>query len=223
MAAAGRRDFLVVVLAFGSGVADVTTFLALGKVFSSVITGNLVILGLAAASTEPNQALRAGLAVAGYSAGVLIGVPIAGRAARAAAQRIWPTPVTAALCAEVCLLVAFTAGWETGRHTYAGQIVLLVLLSAAMGIQSAAVLRLGDMSATYLTGTLTGVLSSLARRERGNGQTRNVSVLGAVIAGAAIGATLIRIVPGWLPVAALLPVITVIATASQTRWAPQPP
>ena len=223
MAAAGRRDFLVVVLAFGSGVADVTTFLALGKVFSSVITGNLVILGLAAASTEPNQALRAGLAVAGYSAGVLIGVPIAGRARQAAAQRIWPAPVTAALCAEACLLVAFTAGWETGRHSYAGQVVLLVLLSAAMGIQSAAVLRLGDMSATYLTGTLTGVLSSLVRRERRDGRSRDISVLGAVVAGAAIGAFLIRTAPDWLPIAALIPIATVITTASRARWALEPP
>jgi len=221
VASAGRRDFLVVVLAFGSGVADVTTFLALGKVFSSVITGNLVILGLAAASTAPNQALHAGLAVAGYSAGVLIGVPIAGRARHAAPQRIWPAPVTAALCAEVCLLLAFTAAWETGRHSYAGQIVLLVLLSAAMGIQSAAVLRLGDMSATYLTGTLTGVLSGLVRREHGDGRARDISVLGAVVAGAVTGAILVRTAPDWLPVAALFPIAAVIATASRTRWAPK--
>jgi uncharacterized membrane protein YoaK (UPF0700 family) len=223
VAAAGLRDILVVVLAFGSGVADVTTFLALGRVFSSVITGNLVILGLAAATTEPNQALRAGLAVAGYAAGTLIGLPIAGRARRASGDRIWPTSVTAALCAEVCLIVAFTAGWEGGRHSYAGQVVLLVVLSAAMGIQSAAVLRLGDMSATYMTGTLTGVLAGLVRRQRGEGRTRNVSVLVAVVAGAAIGAILIRTVPDWLPIAALLPIAIVITTASRARWAPESP
>ncbi len=207
------RDSLVVLLAVGSGAADVTTFLVLGKVFSSVITGNLVLFGLAVASTQPRLALHSGLAVAGYSAGVLIGVPIAARGH----HRIWAPGVTAALGAELCLLVAFTVGWEVARQQTGWQIAMLLLLAAAMGVQSAAVRRLGDMSATYLTGTLTGVLSGLITGTSRAGRWRDLSVLVAVVAGACAGAALIRTAPGWLPAATLLPLGTVIAAASTFR------
>ena len=208
------RDILVVLLAVGTGAANITAFLVLGKVFSSVITGNLVLLGLAAASTQPRLALRSGLALVGYSAGVLIGVPIAVRGR----HQIWPAAVTAALCAELCLLLGFTAGWEAGRQRPGWQVVLLVVLGAAMGVQSAAVRRLGEMSATYLTGTLTGVLTGLITGKKSGGRWRDVGVLVAVMTGACGGAVLIHVAPGWLPTLTVLPLSAVIAIASMFRW-----
>ena len=207
------RDSLVVLLAVEAGVVNVTSFLVLGKVFSSVITGNLVLLGLAAARLQPGLALRSGLALAGYSAGVLIGIPIAARGRR----QIWPPSVTAALCVEFCLLLALTAGWEAGGHQPSWHFALLVLLAAAMGVQSAAVGRLGRISATYLTGTLTGVLAALISRDRPAGLRRDASVLVAVTAGAGAGAALIRLAPGWLPALTLLPLSTVIGAALAFR------
>ena len=207
------RDSLVVLLAVGAGVVNVTSFLALGKVFSSVITGNLVVLGMAAARVQPGLALRSGLALAGYSTGVLIGAPIAARGRR----QSWPPAVTAALCAELCLLLVFTAGWEAGRQHPGWRIALLVLLAAAMGVQSAAVRRLGSISATYLTGTLTGVLTGLITSNRPAGHWRDVGVIVALATGAGAGAALIRLAPAWLPALALLPLGTVIAAASGFR------
>jgi uncharacterized membrane protein YoaK (UPF0700 family) len=208
------RDSLVVLLAVGSGAADVTAFLVLGKVFSSVITGNLVLLGLAAAGTQPGNALRSGLALASYSAGVLIGVPIAVRGRR----QIWPPAVTATLCAELCVLLGFTVGWEAGRQRPGWQFALLVLLGVAMGMQSAAVRRLGNMSATYMTGTLTGVLAGLITGNRPTGQWRDVGALVVVVIGAGAGAALIHLAPAWLPALTLLPISAVIAAASMFRW-----
>ena len=49
--------------------------------FSSVITGNLVLLGLSAATLRATLAVHSGVALAGYSAGVLTGAPIAARRA----------------------------------------------------------------------------------------------------------------------------------------------
>jgi uncharacterized membrane protein YoaK (UPF0700 family) len=207
------RDSLVVLLAIGAGVVNVTSFLALGKVFSSVITGNLVVLGLAAAMVQPGLALRSGLALAGYSAGVLMGAPIAARGRR----QIWPPAVTIALCAELCLLIVFTAGWEVGRQQPGWRIALLLLLAAAMGVQSAAVRRLGSISATYLTGTLTGVLTALITSNRPAGQWRDVGVIVALAGGAGAGAALIRIAPAWLPALTLLPLSTVIVAACRSR------
>jgi uncharacterized membrane protein YoaK (UPF0700 family) len=207
------RDSLVVLLAVGAGVVNVASFLALGKVFSSVITGNLVVLGVAAANVQPGLALRSGLALAGYSAGVLIGAPIAARGRR----HVWPVGTTAALCAELCLLVVFTVGWEAGRQQPGWRIALLIMLAAAMGVQSAAVRRLGSISATYLTGTLTGVLTGLITANRQAGHWRDVGVLVALAAGAGAGAALIHLAPAWLPALALLPLCTVIAAAAWFR------
>ena len=207
------RDSLVVVLAVEAGVVNVTSFLVLGKVFSSVITGNLVVLGMAAARVQPGLALRSGLALAGYSVGVLIAVPIAARGRR----QLWPPAVTAALCAELCLLLAFTVCWEASSRRPTWQIALLVLLAVAMGVQSAAVSRLGPMSATYLTGTLTGILTALITGSRPAGLRRDVSVVVAVAIGAGAGAALIRLAPSWLTALVLLPLSAVITVAAVFR------
>jgi len=207
------RDSLVVLLAVEAGVVNVTSFLVLGKVFSSVITGNLVVLGMAAASVQPGLALRSGLALAGYSAGVLIGVPIAARGR----SQFWPPTVTAALGAEFCLLLGFTVCWEVSSRRGSWQVALLILLAIPMGVQSAAVSRLGRMSATYLTGTLTGILTALITSSRPAGLWRDVGVVVAVAIGAGAGAALIRLAPSWLPALMLLPLTMVIAAAGVFR------
>lgn len=85
---AGFRDGLVVMLTPSTGALDAVTFLCLGKVFSSVITGNLALLGVAAAQHDATLALNGGLALAGYAAGVLLGSVFVGT--RNAASRSGP-------------------------------------------------------------------------------------------------------------------------------------
>ena len=67
-AAERHRDILLVVLTLTTGVLDAVTFVRLGKVFSSVITGNLVLLGIAAGHQGGALALDAGLALAAAAA-----------------------------------------------------------------------------------------------------------------------------------------------------------
>jgi Protein of unknown function (DUF1275) len=55
------RDALVVVLTLTTGVLDVVSCLRLGKVFSSVITGDLALLGVATGKHDAVLALNAGL------------------------------------------------------------------------------------------------------------------------------------------------------------------
>lgn len=149
------KDGLVVLLAVTTGVGDAVAFLALGRVFSSVITGNLVLLGVGAATHGADVSLRAGLALAGYAAGVLAGAPLA---ARPGCDHTWPSAVTATLSLEACLLVAAAVVWEATAREGAARIALLLALAAGMGMQSAAVRRLGQMSSTYLTSTFTAWL-----------------------------------------------------------------
>jgi uncharacterized membrane protein YoaK (UPF0700 family) len=208
---AAARDYRVVLLTLTSGAVNAVSFLALGKVFSSVITGNLVLLGVAATSHSPSEALHAGVATAGYAAGVLIGAPLAARRSRQADT--WPASVTVTLGAELFVLAGFCVGWELshGSPHDGGQLTLLVAAAAAMGMQSAAVRRLGQMSSTYLTSTLLGVLAGLVGGGRPEGLGRSIGVLAAVVVGALAGGILAKSAHAWLPVAVLLPLAVVVA------------
>ena len=208
---AAARDYRVVLLTITAGAVNAVSFLTLGKVFSSVITGNLVLLGVAATTHSSTEAIQAGVALGGYAAGVLIGAPLAGRRSHQAGT--WPASVTATLGAELVVLAGFCVGWELsdGSPRDGGQLTLLIMLAAAMGMQSAAVRRLGQMSSTYLTSTLTGVLAGLVTRTRPEGLGRSLGALAAIVVGALAGGILARSAYAWLPVAVLLPLAVVVA------------
>jgi uncharacterized membrane protein YoaK (UPF0700 family) len=204
------RDGLLVLLTLTTGAADASSFLHLGNVFSSVITGNLILLGVAAATQSSSLAIHGGTALAGYSVGVLIGAPIATR--RSSSGETWPPSVTVTLAAEFCVLAGFSAGWElTGGHPGStAQLLLIAALAVAMGIQSAAVRELGGMSTTYLTGTLTAVIAELATRDRGPGLARSLGVLAAIVSGAVAGGLVAEHAPAWLPAVILAPLAAVV-------------
>jgi uncharacterized membrane protein YoaK (UPF0700 family) len=208
---AAARDYRVVLLTITSGAVNAVSFLALGKVFSSVITGNLVLLGVAATTHSSVEAIHASLAIAGYVAGVLIGAPLAAR--RSHQGGTWPASVTATLAAELVVLAGFSVGWELsdGSPHHGAQLALLIVAAAAMGMQSSAVHRLGRMSSTYLTSTLVAVLTGLATRTRPDGLGRSLGALAAIVVGALAGGILARSAHAWLPVAVLLPLGVVVA------------
>ena len=211
------RDGLLVLLTLTTGAVDASCFLHLGNVFSSVITGNLVLLGVAAATQSASLAIHSGVALAGYSAGVLIGAPIATRRARGG--ETWPLSVSVTLVAEFCVLAAFSVGWELtgGRPGSTAQVLLIAALAVAMGIQSAAVRQLGGMSTTYLTGTLTALVTELVTRDRGPGFARSVGVLAAIVSGAVVGGLVAEHAPAWLPAAIMTP-LAVVVIASITGF-----
>ena len=208
---ASARDALLVVLALTSGAVDAVTFLRLGNVFSSVLTGNLVLLGVAAGQRHAALALDGGLALAAFSAGVLAGGAVAGAASEG--QPTWPRRVTVTLALEMVVLVGFSAGWlaTDGRPSGAARLALLGLAAAAMGLQTAAVHRLGPMSTTYLTSTLGGLLESLAVGRRPPDWQRSVGLIAAVIIGAGLGALAAELLRPVVPVAVLLPLAAVVA------------
>lgn len=217
-----RRDALVVTLALTAGAVDAATFLRLGHVFSSVVTGNLVLLGIAAGRQAGALAVSGGLALAGYAAGVLLGGVLAGAARED--QPVWPAPVTRALGAELALLAGLTAGWllTGGRPGAQARLLLLALATGAMGIQTAAVRRLGQMSSTYLTSTLAGLVTALAVRRRPEDWQRSAATLLFIVVGATLGAVTVTRFPAWLPVVILTPLAAVIA-ASLTIAQPSSP
>jgi uncharacterized membrane protein YoaK (UPF0700 family) len=212
-----HRDVLLVVLTLTTGALDAVTFVRLGKVFSSVITGNLALLGVAAGQQDTTLALNAGLALAGYAAGVIAGAALAGTPQPG--QPAWPVQVTRTLAIESGVLAAFSILWlAAGGHPADGdRLALLMLAAAAMGMQSTAVRRLGQISTTYLTSTLTGILTGLALRRWPEDWGRSTGILAMAVIGAALGALAATRSSYWVPAAVLIPIAAVLARAPWTR------
>ncbi len=219
----------MVLLTVPAGALDATSFLHLGKVFASVVTGTMVLLGVAAGTHDASLAAHCAVALGGYGLGVLAGARLAGagrtHARRASQSRDraatgqwpgWPAAVTRTLLFELTMIAAFSLGWEAtgGRPAGAAQLGLVAGAGACMGIQAAAVRRLGRFSTTYLTGTITGVMAGAVTGDRPEGLVRTVGVFAALIAGALAATLIAAAAPAWLPALLLIPLAAVIAVAA---------
>jgi len=233
---------IAVALTFGSGAMDVASFTRLGSVFTSVMTGNIVLWGLAVARGSLALASHTAVAIAGYVAGVAAGSRIAvgagkGRAVGAGNGRAveggtggedraaaWPAHITWALLAELALLGGFAAGWEItgGRPGGWAQFCLLAVGAAGMGVQASAVKHMGlaEVSTTYLTGTLTGLVSSLVSPgPAAPDRWRRLGVLLGLAAGASLTGLLVATAPDGVPALPLAALITCVVLASRPRTA----
>jgi len=203
---------MVVVLTFATGAADALGFLALGGAFSSVMTGNMVLLGLSAGSADREMAITTGSAILAFVVGLLVGAKVAGAPDRS--DPAWPRQVTRALLVELGVFAAYLAGWEItqgDRSEHAG-LVLLMLSAVALGMQSSAVQRFGvsGLSSTYLTGTLTSFIGDLAaRRPRSSWLPRGQVLLG-LMAGAAAGTVVTIHIPRLAPALCVAPLAVVV-------------
>jgi uncharacterized membrane protein YoaK (UPF0700 family) len=203
-----------VVLTLGAGAIDAISFLRLGGVFSSVITGNLVLLGLAAG--RANGGLAAHVAVAGmaFVGGILFGARLAGPVAPG--HPVWPTRVNVALASELAALAVFVGWWAAtgGRPSGADQFGLLALAALAMGIQSAAVRAIGiaGLSTTYMTGTLTTALANVVTA--GKLQWYSLVLILSVVVGAAMSGLLLAMAPAAAPALPVGLVAIVLGTAA---------
>ncbi len=213
-----RLNTLVAILAMTAGATDAISFLALGGVFSSVMTANMVLLGLSAGNQNGPLALHAGAALTGYIVGAVAASRATAPSGAAAGRR--STPALAVLVAEGIVLASVTVGWEAaGAHpSGAAQVALLGGAAVAMGSQSIAVRALGmpGISTTYMTGMLTGILSDLAA-PAGPAVGSRLRLLAALIGGAIAGGITYAQAPRLAPLIPLAPLACAIAIAASTR------
>jgi len=219
-----KQQLLTVIaisLTFGSGVADVASFTRLGAVFTSVMTGNIVLWGLAAARGSLTLASHTAVSIGGYILGVAGGTWIGhhAKAAASAEDGVLPPHVIWVLLAELTLLAGWTVGWEVTGASPAGwaQFILLATLAAAMGTQSSAVNDMGltQVSTTYLTGTLTGLVSSLTSpgQDTPHG-LRRFGVLIGLVAGASLCGLFVATAADGVPALLLAAALTTIVVAT---------
>lgn len=191
---------LLAVLALGSGATDAFSFVALGRVFTSVMTGNLVVLGIAIGSGRVTELAGGLIAITCYALGVAA-------TSRYLADRD-DGPITSCLAVVALLQAGVLIGWliTATRPPVVLRDGLLALSALAMGTQSAAVRSVvsANVSTTYLTGTLTSLLAGVATGGWRREHVRHVGVLVAVLAGAALDGLLL-----WAarPVAPALPLV----------------
>ena len=207
------KDSLVFLLAVTTGATDATAFERLGHVFASAITGNLVLVGVGGARPAGRLALFAGCALGGSVLGVLLAAPR--RAQDSSNRRFWPRSTNLSLGAELLLLIAFAVAWEIDGYTpaRAAQLAMLALCATAMGVQSSALRRMGQISTTYLTSALTGVVESIKARRWTPTQARGLGTMLFALGGAAAATAVIGQAHAWLPLLQLLP-LTIVELAS---------
>ena len=132
-----------VALAALAGFVDALGFLGLGGFFVSFMSGNTTRFGVAVGSDWPADAMRGGLLILTFLAGVIGGTLIAHAIPR------WRKP--AVLSAVTIVLTLAAACHSVGRDQLA-----LFLLAAAMGTENGTFQRDGEVTIglTYMTGTL---------------------------------------------------------------------
>src|SRR5260370_18265817 len=156
------RDGMLLVLTWAAGSVDAISYLGLGHVFTAMMTGNTVLLGLAIGQGQVLAALRSVIALAGFCLGAAVGAFIVEREEK---RQEWPPVVTVALPLQAITLALFTIAWFlTDTPRSAGMLHILILLSGlAIGIQAVTVRHLGvpGIATTYITGTLTSLMVDL--------------------------------------------------------------
>jgi uncharacterized membrane protein YoaK (UPF0700 family) len=185
------NDVSLSFLSFASGSTDVLSFVALTGVFTSAMTGNTALLGLALGQAQLATASRTFDALVGFLCGVAAGTLLQ-------RQGVHRRELAAELAVEALCLGLFAIIWGVARQPVpAGAIYLSIFLMATgMGIQSvvARIFNLPGIPTVVFTSTLTSIamaltLDVISRRSISLETTRQVVVFfsyffGALLAGA---------------------------------------
>jgi uncharacterized membrane protein YoaK (UPF0700 family) len=204
-----------------TGLVDAACYLGLGRVFTANMTGNVVLLAFGAAGAQGLPVLAPTVSLLVFLVGALAGGRLASGLVGPAGAQVPAPPgvrrrwVTIALVAElglvgVAAVVAF--GLPVGGGG-ARRYVVIGVLAAGLGLQNATVRRLAvpDVTTTVLTLTLTGLAADSWLAGGSSPRAgRRVAAVGLMVAGASVGALLLRMDVA-LPVLAAAAVIAVAA------------
>lgn len=158
----------VVILCFVAGCTDVLSYLTLGRVFTSAMTGCAAIFLIGAVGANMGSVYRAGIALVSYGLGVVLGVAMQPRIDKQATAATTLRRLTAvesgilALYAAIAIAVPHAPSFILHK-------ILIFISALAMGVQSivARDLREPSVSTVVLNPTLTSLFAGITRRARG--------------------------------------------------------
>ena len=223
------RNWLLAALTVSSGAVDAISFLALGKIFTAFMTGNIAFLGMGIAGYPGAPRVVWVLAsMAGFAGGVYLATKIVKRSSKSAAYggeqpaaAVWPQRTTVALSISLLPHLCFLAIWfaTSGHPGDSLTPVLLAVWALAMGNQSAAVrqLNVGGIFTTAATATFIFLVGDWANNRPLNSEehSRLRGVLVSLVIGATAGALLLIHAPIYAPVLPLVITVGVVAIAAK--------
>lgn len=221
------RDWLLFLLTVSSGAVDAISFVALGKVFTAFMTGNIAFLGLALAQDPSAPSILAVLAsMAGFAAGIYVATRIVSPCGPSATSRgdrapgpVWPQPITFALGLSLLLHLVFLLIWIAveAKPGANATLALLAVWAVAMGMQSAAARRLnvGGVFTTAATATFIFLVGDFANEPlTGEERRRLMGVLVSLAIGATTGSLLLLHASIYAPLFPFVLTLAVVATAA---------
>jgi uncharacterized membrane protein YoaK (UPF0700 family) len=162
------RDLFLLLLAMAAGGMDALGLLGLGLVFTSALSGNTVLLGIALAQGRLGEAILCSVVFLGFIPGAIIGA--AYMRSRPKSSH-WSWRITCALAIELSILLVFIV-WlvSIGDAKSTTDLLPLVLLSSlAMGLQYMTMLRLNvsGVTTTFVTSTVVNLVCRMVVPEKG--------------------------------------------------------
>jgi uncharacterized membrane protein YoaK (UPF0700 family) len=215
-AAPWARDLLLNALTVSSGAVDAISFLALGKVFTAFMTGNIAFLGLQVAGAGGPGVVAIVAAMAGFAVGVYVSTRIVKPSGGSA---VWPQRVTVALGVSLIAHAGFLAVWFASNGQPPANVVhvLLGLWGIAMGMQSAAVrtLHVDGVFTTAATATIIFLVADFTNWPATGAERRRLAgVLVSLFIGATAGGVLLVHAHVYAPVLPFVVTVAAVATAA---------
>ena len=163
-----RIGLLLLLLTLNAAWIDMLSYLSLGRIFASFMTGNILFIGLGVAQGNSGLLIRALVAVLVFLVGVAFGSFCLGRAPQRQTGPAWHNTFVRYLLMEWLLLLVYAIIWRVTSNLsqQAGvQILLLCVAALGMGMQGALVLsfNIPGVVADALTGTVLTLGQRLAQ------------------------------------------------------------
>ncbi|MER6956439.1 YoaK family protein [Streptomyces sp. NPDC000618] len=183
---------VLLVLTLVSGLIDAVSFLGLGHLFTANMTGNVLVIGFAAAGAPGFSVRHSAASLVFFLAGAVAGGRVVHGSANGS-RRTWArlTLATEAVLLAIAAAIAFTTTAADGRfRIYA----IIACTAFALGMRTATVrkLKVADLPTTVLTMTLTALASD--SRAAGGSEVRGfrrAAAVASLFLGALLGAWLV--------------------------------
>jgi uncharacterized membrane protein YoaK (UPF0700 family) len=182
-------------LTFTTGLIDAVTILGLGDIFASLMTGNVVFIGLGLGGFEDVSPLRSLFAIITFIGGAILG----GFASKKLSnKKVGGWLVIISLAEVVLLLLASWSVWNIGPNdtlapTSIRLMIAISMTSFAMGVRNSTIqkLSIADLKVTVLTLGISGLGSDFGSGKSDiKKQTRRIISILMIGTGAGFGALL---------------------------------
>ena len=211
------RLMLMMALTLVTGVVDAVGYLALDRVFTGNMTGNVVILAMALAGAPNLPTLGPLVALGAF----LLGAAVAGFTLQSS-RKGWNRRVTLLLTAG-CIALTGTAAVsliveDVGRQSIG--VIVAAVIAMHMGSQALIARHLGvrDMTTVVITSTMTSLAGeSLVGKQRPRLFNRRLGAVLAMFAGAAIGAILLQ-THFSVPIGLGIAITAAVTVLGSRRW-----